>query len=106
MPIAAAINESKKAAKKGKPQVSSRPFQLDIDNDPEIKNELEEVFEIIPEVKPAPKPVEAVKPTIKASSTTPITIQEELEKEHISKRLTEAQKLVIYSEIMSPKFEK
>lgn len=106
MPIVAALNEKKKAEKKGKPQVSSRPFYLDTELDPEIKEELEGEFDFVPEYNVAPKPVEVPKPIVKPIVTTPIKIQEEPTKEHFSKKLTEAQKLVVYSEIMRPKFEK
>lgn len=98
MPIVAAVNESKKAKNKGKPQVSSRPFYIDMEETSELENSLQ--------TDPAPKPkiVEEPKKEVKLK---PIVLQEEEPaKEHFSKKLTEAQKLVIYSEIMSPKFEK
>ncbi|MBQ2005972.1 MAG: hypothetical protein II205_00205 [Bacteroidales bacterium] len=107
LPVAMAIRDSRKRAQSGTPQVKSEPidreakFEYEIQQEQDFSTPLEHLFEQErTEVKP---PVEAPKAIRKAA---PKAKKEDVEKEQFSDRLTEAQKLVIYSEIMKPKFDK
>lgn len=106
LPVVMAILDSKKRAKTGTPQVKSEPVKPEAKFDYELAQEdfstpLEYIFE--QEKTEVKTPVEAPKAIRKAP---PKAKEKEPEKEHFSDRLTEAQKLVVYSEIMKPKFEK
>lgn len=110
LPVVMAILDSKKRAKTGTPQVKSEPVKTEAKFDYELAHEdlntpLEYIFE--QEKTEVQTPVEAPKAIRKAPPKAKEKEPEkEPEKEHFSDRLTEAQKLVVYSEIMKPKFEK
>lgn len=107
LPVAMAIRDSRKRAQSGTPQVKSEPidreakFEYEIHQQEELGTPLEYLFE--QEKTQAKPPVEAPKAIRR---TAPKAKKEDAEKEQFSDRLTEAQKLVIYSEIMKPKFDK